>query len=84
MELISKLKSKYFAHILLSILLIIFKVSLCIYIFGCGLKSCIDLLLNTDFRVLNLEYSVTCGVCIMAELKPPLLLDAKRQLALIP
>ena len=77
MELISKLESKYFAHYL-------FKVSLWIYISGCGLKSSIDPLLNTDFRVLNLEYSVTCGVCTMAEQEPRLLLDAKRQLALTP
>ncbi len=77
MDLLLKFRSKYFGHYIL-------KVSRCIYMSGCGLESCINLLLNTDFGVLNVEYSITCGVCIMAELKSRLLLDAKRQLALIP
>ena len=73
MDLLLKLRSKYFGHN-------ISKVSRCIYMFGCGLKSCINLLLNTDFGVLTLEYRVTCGIGTATELKPRLILDAKHNL----
>lgn len=73
MELLLKLRSKYFGNY-------ISKVSRWIYMFGCGFKSCINLLLNTDFGVLISEYPVTCGIGTTTELKPRLLLDAKPNL----